>query len=243
MAGLTVQGQGFGLVKTQTAGFGADPFDGILGMAYGGASSTGSNPFFQALVDNGQVSQGLFGMYLTPKSVGDAELTLGGTDTSKYTGAINYIPLTSTGGLYSINFDGINVNGQDAGISAEAVADSGTSNLVAPQQDAEAIYALISPNIKMIDSAGAYGLPCSEVDGINATISFSMGGQTYTVPTSELSVGPYPGQPDMCQTLINSDGSGSQGQWIIGASLLKYYYTAWDTANGQLGFATTAHSP
>lgn len=30
----------------------------------------------------------LFGFYLTPKSVGNAELTLGGTDSSKFTGTL-----------------------------------------------------------------------------------------------------------------------------------------------------------
>jgi hypothetical protein len=35
----------------------------------------------------------VFGMWLTPRSVGDAELTLGGFDSTKYSGALTYIPI------------------------------------------------------------------------------------------------------------------------------------------------------
>ena len=38
-----------------------------------------------------------------------------------------------------------------------------------------------------------------------------------------------------CQTLINADDSFN----IIGASLLKHYYSVWDIGNQRMGFAPT----
>ena len=38
----------------------------------------------------------------------------------------------------------------------------------------------------------------------------------------------------MCQTLINA----VEGYYIIGASLLKHYYSVWDLGGKRLGFAS-----
>lgn len=66
------------LIFNQSSNFDADPFDSILGMSpvpsgvFAGLEALGLPP--------------LFSFYLTPESVGNVELTLGGIDTSKFTG-------------------------------------------------------------------------------------------------------------------------------------------------------------
>lgn len=142
------------------------------------------------------------------------------------------------------------MNGRAINLVNEALFDTGTSNIVAPTTaDALEVYSNISPNITLIDPAGAFGLPCDEIDRLPAVIDFTLAGKKFTVPSQELNVGPYPNQTGICQTLINSDVNDlSGGIWIIGASLLKYYYTVWDITNAstgvsQLGFASVAHSP
>jgi hypothetical protein len=243
VAGLAVKRQAVGLIAKQAPNlFEGTKLEGIFGM---GITKTGGSirgpSFFGSLIDTRAIDQPVFSMFMTPKAIGNAELTLGGTNPARYTGKINYLPVNALTGFWSVRFDGITVNGRPTKIRNKmAIADSGTSNMIAPARDAREIYALISPNIKMIDPKGAYGIPCSEVPGLKAEITFSMGGQKYTIPTQELSVGPYPHQPNMCQMLINS---GNEPQWIIGGSLMKYYYTVWDLGNRRLGFATTAHSP
>jgi hypothetical protein len=241
VAGLSVSKQNFALIKKQSPNlFEATGIEGIFGMGFSATSALRTSPFFLNLINQKKVKQPMFSLLMSPKSVGRAQLTLGGTDPSKYSGSINYLPVPS-GPSWRIRFDAISVNGKATGIRSQyAVADTGTSNMIAPAKDARAIYALISPNIKMIDPRGAYGMPCSQIKGLNATITFTMGGRKYTIPSKELSVGPYPGKPGMCQTLINS---GSTPFWIIGGSLMKYYYTVWDMGNRRLGWATTSHSP
>lgn len=180
-------------------------------------------------------------MYLTPNAVGNAELILGGIDSTKYTGTLVYAPLDTTSGFWELTGKGIAVNGQTSTTlsrSNSIIFDSGTSNIVFPKAITEAMYALISPLIKPVGTLGAYGLPCSQIAGLPAVIDFSFTsttGSTFklTIPSSELNVGPFKSDPTTCQTLINAQA----GYYIIGGSLLKHYYSVWDSGNTRMGFA------
>ena len=78
VGGISVPDVSLFLITDQTPTFDPDPFSGIQGMS---SVATG---LFAGLEAQGLPS--LFGFYLTPKSVGNAELTLGGIDSSKFTG-------------------------------------------------------------------------------------------------------------------------------------------------------------
>ncbi len=103
----------------------------------------------------------------------------------------------------------------------------------------QAIYALISPDIKpFAGESGTYGIPCSQISSLSANIDIAFTSQqgnqfNLTVPSSELSVGPFRSDPTICQTLINAFEDFS----IVGGSLLKHYYSVWDIGGGRIGFA------
>ncbi|KAL6692394.1 aspartic peptidase domain-containing protein [Trichoderma pleuroticola] len=247
VAGLQVQDFQFGLITNQSAAFGVDPFDGIVGMGFPSGLTTGSQTFLNALHSSGQISRAIYGLYpyLTPQSVGHAEISLGGVDSSKLTSEINYIPVFPATDQFNGTFEKVRVDNRTTNVSSNFVNyDSGTANIVAPKNDAEAIYAMISPDIRPIDAVGTYGIPCSKLKDIKSSISFIIEGHNYTIPSQELNVGPIPDQPGICQTLINSTG-GDQAKslWVIGGSLLKDYYTVWDIENARFGLAQTLHSP
>ncbi|KAF4620730.1 hypothetical protein D9613_001014 [Agrocybe pediades] len=136
------------LIVNQTEKFDIEPYSGIQGV---GASAQG---LFEVLVNQGLPS--LFSMYLTPKSVGNAELTLGGIDSSKFTGELIYgsVPPDPSGKpprLWLLQSSGISVNGMTNDLlntSREIIFDSGTSNVVFSTNITEAIYSKISPDIK-----------------------------------------------------------------------------------------------
>lgn len=91
---------------------------------------------------------------------------------------------------------------------------------------------------------GAYELPCSEVDTLPAIIDFSFRDDenqmfNLTIPSKELSVGPFDHDESLCQMLINAANGYEQ---IVGASLLKYYYTNWDIGNRRIGFAELSNT-
>ncbi|KAI0092930.1 acid protease [Irpex rosettiformis] len=235
VGGVSVPNVELYLITYQTPTFSPDPFSGIQGLSSNAAG------LFAGLQQQGLPS--LFSFYLTPKSVGNAELTLGGIDTSKFKGNITYVPLKVDGsGTWQLTSTGITVNGNSTTTLQKEriiIFDSGTSNIVLPKEDTEAIYAQISPNIKPNDDEpGTYGIPCSEIGSLPAEISFafkSESGDTFelVVPSDELSVGPFRNKPEVCQTLINAQEFFT----VIGGSAFKHYYTVWDVGNQRLGFA------
>ncbi|KAG8854792.1 hypothetical protein FRB96_007321 [Tulasnella sp. 330] len=238
VAGLTAPATGMYLITNQTSAFDRDQFDGIMGM---GATASG---FFASVVKQGLPA--IFSMYLTPNASGKtAELTLGGIDTTKFTGSLTYAAVPSwSGSTWQLTSTGITVNGVSTTAlkkTRTVIFDSGTSNILLDKTTAEAIYAGISSSITAYSGEpGTYGIPCSAVASLPAVISFtftSTSGTAFslTIPSSELSVGPFPGQTAICQTLINV----FENYTIIGGSLLKHYYSVWDITNQRIGFAST----
>lgn len=90
----------------------------------------------------------------------------------------------------------------------------------------QAIYALISPKIKAhAAEPGTYGIKCSLIPTLPAVIDIGFvdeNGSPFnlTIPSSELSVGPFADSPSTCQTLINA----FDGLDLVGGSVLKHYY-------------------
>jgi len=101
------------------------------------------------------------------------------------------------------------------------------------------MYALISPDIKPNPrEPGTYGIACNRISSLPAVIDImftSQNGEPFnlTIPSSELSVGPFDNDPSTCQTLVNA----FDGLELVGGSLLKHWYSIWDIQNQRLGFA------
>ncbi|KAI0739660.1 acid protease [Daedaleopsis nitida] len=212
-------------ITDQTPKFNIDPFLGIQGM---GSTAQG---FFLALTKAGLPS--LF--------IGNAELLLGGIDDTKFKGDLVFATQTGRGD-WVVPSSQITVNGKTTSVLKQRrsiIFDSGTSNILFPKQTTEAMYALISPDIKPFAAEpGAYGLPCSKIGNLPATIDLtftSQDGQPFnlTIPSSELNVGPFASDTSVCQTLINA----FDGLDLVGGSVLKHYYSVWDIGNQRMGFA------
>ncbi|KIJ23744.1 hypothetical protein M422DRAFT_275615 [Sphaerobolus stellatus SS14] len=234
VGGLVAPGVNVLLITNQTSTFSPDPFDGIMGL--GPALQSGT--VFNSLVSQGLPAQ--FSLFLTPNSVGQAELTLGAADTTKFNGSLTFISQPSSDGNWELPSSGISVNGKTTTTlkkSRTIIFDSGTSSLTLDANTTKAIYAMISPNIQPHGNFGAWGIPCSQIASLPAQLDFtftSQSGQPFnlTVPSRELNVGPFRDAPTICQTFIKSLDVD-----IIGGSLLKHYYNLWDVSGSRIGFA------
>jgi len=234
IGGLSVPNISLFLITDQTPKFGIDPFSGIQGM---GATAQG---IFAGLINKGLPS--LFSLFLTPQAVGKAEMTVGGMDTTKFTGSLTFASLAGRSSAWTLVSTEVFVNGKTSstlGTRQNIIFDSGTSNILFPTNIANAIYALISPDIVPHSAEpGTYGIACDRISALTAVISVSFTAQNgmpfnLTIPSSELSVGPFADDPTTCQTLINA----FDGLSILGGSLLKHYYSVWDVGGQRLGFA------
>ncbi|PPQ62926.1 hypothetical protein CVT24_006166 [Panaeolus cyanescens] len=240
IGGLTATGVSLFLITDQTPKFNIDPFSGILGMG-----STAQGPFA------GLINQGLpplFSLSVVAQDIGKGELTLGGIDNSKFTGTPIFASLPpGSGNGWVLTSPGIVVNGQTTSLlntSRSIIFDSGTSNVLFSTDTANAIYALISPDIKPnANEPGTYGIACDRISSLPATIDIGFVSQdgtpfNLTIPSKELSVGPFANDPTLCQTLINA----FDGLELVGGSLLKHYYSIWDVGSKRLGFAPALSS-
>lgn len=237
--GVATANVALNLVVNQTAAFEPNPYSGITGL---GPVAEG---FFLGLMNNGLPA--LFGLYVTPHSVGNAEITFGGVDESHIHGEIRTAALPSDNDdTWLLGSSAIYINDQTTSLlstSRTIIFDSGTSNAYFDPNITEEIYSKISPNIKAYapettEYGTAYGIPCSEIDSLASELTLTFtntAGEPFnlTIPSSELNVGPFPGQTETCQTFINS----IQGLNLVGGSLLKHYYAIFSVQNQTIGFA------
>ncbi|KAJ6483962.1 acid protease [Mycena sanguinolenta] len=231
VAGLTVKSSELYLITYQTPTFAMDPFDGIMGL------SPDSKTFF-----NAGGYRALMGMFFTPHNKGGAEVTLGGVDTTKFEKPLVY-STSLVDDDWQLESLGIYVNGKTTSLLNSSVPlyfDSGTSNMLFVEEIALAIYSLISPDIlPNDDEPGTFGISCDRISELPAVIEITFAGVeghpafNMTIPSSELSSGPFANNPELCQTLINV----SEGYNLVGLSLLKHYYSAWDMDIPQIGFS------
>lgn len=89
------------------------------------------------------------------------------------------------------------------------------------------------------DEPGTYGISCDTIGSLKSVINIQFESTSstpfnLTIPSEELSVGPFTNNASLCQTLINADDTQPA---ILGGSLLKHYYSIWDIGNKSLGFA------
>ncbi|KAI0600929.1 aspartic peptidase domain-containing protein [Biscogniauxia sp. FL1348] len=257
---LIYPGQAFLLCDEYAPSLARMPVDGIIGLAPYNMSAIGQPSFFWNLWTIGSLDAPVFALYIPgagARGAGTAELTLGGIDPDKFTGNITYVDLSDDDptmllGQWVLEQAALYINGSRDPLSfpspsprTYAVLDSGTPFIQTPDYDtARALYARVSPAIRQIDPAGAWGAACDEVEHAATDFTFALrdagGAQVnVTLPRTAFNLGEYPGQPGICQTVFNNYvlPEGGQGFWLLGSPLLKAYYTVWDGLNRKVGWA------
>ena len=168
-----------------------------MGMAFRTIANSKSAPYFHTLVNEGKVNPPEFSFYLgraASGTQGKSEMTLGGRDSSKYTGSFTSVPVTKKG-YWQVAVADATVAGSKAGSSAgQAAVDTGTTLLIAPMAAAKAIYAKI-PGAKALPGASGssstllYGYPCSA----KPQVGFTMAGKSFVVNSLDFNLGKYEG--------------------------------------------------
>ncbi|KAJ6781771.1 hypothetical protein PWT90_08829 [Aphanocladium album] len=241
IAGHNVEQQQF-LLCDEYPEFMADvPFDGVMGIGMEGATGLPSgSPWYWALYASGQLDGPEFALYYPEHEADGAEMTLGGTNPDRYSGKISYVDLLDSGN-FVVRQPSMAVNGKKlAGVTNKVtILDSGTAYLAAGDDVVTAFYKAVSPKIKKLNHE-AWGVSCDVIESLAVDISFTFGSGsntfTATMPKEAFNLGPYEGKPGICQTVFSTVDVG--GALLLGAPLLKQYYTVWDGHNKKMGFAT-----
>ncbi|KZT08682.1 acid protease [Laetiporus sulphureus 93-53] len=252
---LTITGQSIG-VASSSQGF--DGVDGILGIGPTVLTEdTVSNTDEVPTVTDNLYAQGTISEYLvsvsfeptTSESDTNGELTFGGTDSSKYTGSISYVPLTTTSpASYYWGIDESITYGSGTTILSETagIVDTGTT-LILIASNAYSKYQKATSATEDEDT-GLLRLTTSEYNNLE-NLYFNIGDNSYTLtPNAQIwprslnsAIG---GSSDYVYLIVNSIGtpSGEGLDFINGYAFLERYYSVFDTGNSQVGFATTSYT-
>nr|XP_016938877.1 lysosomal aspartic protease [Drosophila suzukii] len=225
-AGLTVKNQTFGEVTTeQGTNFVDAYFDGILGMGFPILAVDGVTPTFQNMVSQGLIQNPVFSFFLRDNgSVVNygGELILGGSDPSLYSGGLTYVDVIQAA-YWKFQTDSIKIGSTLISTYDAAIADTGTSLIIAPIAEYAMIAALFGA-----DSEGTF--ECTSLDSypdlvitING-VDFRIAAKYYIIQENYL-----------CSLAIQS--ITSQDFWIMGDVFLGRFYTEFDVGNQRLGFA------
>ncbi|KAL8286966.1 hypothetical protein RQP46_003972 [Phenoliferia psychrophenolica] len=214
VAGLSATSQYFAAVTSESSSFASDPIDGILN-----------------LYSEGKVSSNVFSFKLATSG---SELYLGGADTSKYTGSITYTPVTSQGMVEGTDY----VGSTAVSTTNNFIVDTGTTLIIATPTAATAFYAKISGASKYEDT-GYYQVPCTTLDSLSVSFSFSGSTTKFTVPSSYLNLGLVETGSSYCISAIAYEDIGVNA-WILGDVFLRGVYSVFSLANNEVGFATLA---
>ena len=246
--GLTVKKQSIG-ASTKSTGF--TSVDGIIG--FGPADLTASTvsglstvpTFLDNLFSQGTISTEVLGVSFVPESGSDSddangELTLGGTDSSKYSGSITYFPKLTSGqasSYWGISISKFSYGSTSLATSASGIVDTGTTLIYIPTS---AYNSFLSATGGSTDSTSGLAefstAPTSNFNIAFGSTTFSLTPAQYLVPSAQYSF--YGLTSGKYYAWIN-DGGSSGVDVIIGQKFLEHYYAVFDTTNSRIGFATS----
>ncbi|KAJ7913482.1 acid protease [Mycena leptocephala] len=251
--GLVIQKQSIG-VSSKATGF--DGVDGILGigpvdLTTGTVKSTTSVP---TVTDNLFKQQTIptesIGISYVPTTSGtnavNGELTFGGTDSSKFTGSISYVPITETSPAN--NYWGIDQSityGTHTTILdlTAGIVDTGTTLLLLATDAFEAYQKATGATADR--TTGLLTVTASQFAKMQSLL-FHIGDATLELtPNAQIwprSLNSTLGGDDNKIYLITADlgsNSGSGLDFIDGFGFLQRFYSVYDTTNSRVGFATT----
>jgi len=225
-------------VKEPGVAFIAAHFDGIMGFGFPEISVNGMPPFFQAALAAGVIKEAKFAFYLEKSGSTGGELSLGGADSTKYTGDFTYTPITIKG-YWQFDVSEVKVAGAKFADTTKAIADTGTSLLAIPKSSLTSLLTKFPSGAVKPLAAGEYTVDCSKISEMPA-ISFTIAGKDFVLEGSDyvLSIS---GQ--CLLGLMGIDVPPPRGPlWILGDVFLRKYYTVFDYGNSQIGFATATSS-
>lgn len=232
---IVVDDQDFGQV-TDAGGLGMvynyGSFDGILGLGFTDLSVAQKTTVFENAIRQSKVDLPIFSFYLGWENGQPGELTFGGYDSSRFEGDLKYVPLIDAA-YWQITMDSMQV-GDYHTANTTAIVDSGTSFIVGPLREIEALAHAAGATSTL---AGQYTFDCDMVDAIPDVV-LTIGGETYTIPGPNTIIEAQ----GICIFVFSGNFVSPNGpQWILGDVFMREYYTVFNYHDQSIGFAKAVH--
>jgi hypothetical protein len=218
VAGLTAKHQNV-ISLTQAQGFSTGGFSSLMGMAFSTIAQSKQPTYFENLISQKVVTTPEFGFFLGRAADGnaqDSELTLGGQDSSKYTGTVYKIPVTQVG-YWQVALDKVIANGKSAALTAgQAAIDTGTTIVLAPNAATASIYSNIPgsfPTTLGGTSVTIWAYPCSSTPQVSIVFnghSFAIDPRDFNFGTLTSAFADFINKDSLVQKLLG-------GKYCLGA--------------------------
>lgn len=212
-------------------------FDGICGMAWGSISVDDIPPVFTDFIQAGLWDAPQFGVFLPSTSGQEGELTLGGYDSSKFSGDLTWIDLSSET-YWAIDLDSWSASGTDyaSGVS-KAIIDTGTSLLTLPSDTVKKFASAVGCSPYFLNP-NEFTCPCDKISSM-PSIDVGIGGQTFSLSAKD-----YVLDEDNVVCLLGVTGIDVPAPMgplvILGDVFIRQYYTVFDYGNQKVGVAPIA---
>ncbi|TCD63571.1 hypothetical protein EIP91_005210 [Steccherinum ochraceum] len=238
IAGLDLKAHVFGVALQETDDFSADTtsFDGLMGLAQSTLSEQQTLTPVESLAQNGLIQDAITSFKLSRLSDGknDGEVTFGGLDSTKFDAStLVSFDNVNTQGFWEGDVS-FSVDGTDLGLNGRtAILDTGTTLIIAPQADAEAVHTAI-PGAKS-DGQGGFTIPCTT----SVSVALTFGGQAFEIAPEDLLFTPVDPN-DLtgdCISGISSGNVGGANEWLVGDVFLKNAYFSTDVTKNQISLA------
>ncbi|XP_078512429.1 pepsin A-like [Lissotriton helveticus] len=228
---LVVTNQAFTLTNAEVNRFARVPYDGFLGLSYPDMFNDGTTTVFDNMWNQGLIPDDLFSIYLSSYGDSGSMVIFGAIDPSYYLGNIYWVPVSKER-YWQITMESVSVNGNiiacDGG--CQAIVDSGTTMIGGPRSGIINILNVIGATM---DSNREFSVDCYTIDDL-PDLHFTINGKAFIVPARA-----YINQKT-CTAKFIMRHSYMPDLWVLGDVFMREYYTVFDRANNNVGFATAA---
>lgn len=234
IGGATVQGQAVQLATVVDDSFIQDEVsNGLLGLAFSNINTVRPDQqktFFDNIA--GDLSEPVFTADLRPGETGAYEF--GAIDESKFSGNLTFVPVNSDSGFWQFTSNSFTVgNGEPQRTStrnAQAIADTGTTLIIADQNTVDGYYSQIQ-GARFSNQVGGVIFPC-DTDLPDLTLDIENGAYQAVVNGEFINFAEVGG--NMCFGGIQGGGDDLQ---IYGDIFFKAQFVVFNSGDNTIGFA------
>mmetsp|Transcript_99554 Transcript_99554/g.172828 ORF Transcript_99554/g.172828 Transcript_99554/m.172828 type:complete len:544 (-) Transcript_99554:46-1677(-) len=236
--------------------FHAFAFDGVVGLGLASLAVHPEFSFFGQVAKMNRLQQLQFGVFLSGDDAIPSEISFGGHDARRVAHELSWAPVFQPEqGYWQIKMNRVIVGGEPFALCEEgdciAIVDTGTSLLGVPKPELTNFHWLLAR--KVVDQS--QDIDCREFPGPEISFLFdgfniSVGPKDYSRPSAlRIENSKTNSTEVICRaSLLPVDmpeqvGGTGQKTWILGEPVLRKYYTTYDWALQQVGFATAVPPP
>ncbi|KAI9513006.1 acid protease [Russula earlei] len=226
VAGLQISGHTFGVATEESQDFSSSQtnFDGIMGLAQSILSQQQTLTPVESLAKAGLIQEAIVSFKLSrlADQKNDGEITFGGLDASKFdANTLVTINNVNAQGFWEGGIDSVSLNGTDLGLTGRtAILDTGTTLLIVPPGDAQAIHQAIPGAVDLAN--GTFTIPCTT----QASLALTFRGRSFAIDPRDIAFAPVDlnNLTGDCVSGITAGQIGGGNQWLAGDVFLKNVY-------------------